>query len=1008
MFKKRFFLAIALAGMTIAGAVSTNLLSNFSVAATAVECTGGGSESFTNIPASSSAYATRTWTGDNSVAWSATDARTDQTLTGKAIALRTSTLKNTSTVSGGVGTLSFKYKRVFTGNSTLKVYVNGVQYGGDISVSSETAATFSYAVNVSGNATIELRNSLNRIIVDDIAWTCYSAPVSGPEIQIANAGGTNFDCGSLDIDFGSQSVGVYNDAVFTVKNLGTTALNVSSVSLSNTDDFTVISPAGAFSVAASGSAIVLVRFEATSAGEKTSTLTLNSDDTNEAECIVNLTGLGLAPCVAPEVLEGIVGIDSITAATAEVYVTGVTADNYLAVLSANDSLTALPVDTTAYAVGDSIGGGIVAYNGNDASFTLADLAENTDYYLFVFAYNSVDCTEGPKYAEGVTGEFSTPIAPCIGGGETFTNMPANSSAYATRTWTGDNGLGWIATDARTDQTLTGRAIALRTGTLENTIPATGGIGTLSFKYKRVFTGNSTLKVFVNGVQYGGDISVSADTETVFTEVIDIAGPVTVEIQNTGNRTIIDDVTWNCYSVPTTAELQLLDENNAPQACGYTIDFGIVKINTDKTATFTIKNQGTVALDINALTLNDTINYSIVSPEVIPFTVDSLGMQEVTIRFNSPDIAAHPATLTIESTDADEATCVINLTADAQDVCVAPDDAEGAILVSNETVEGADVEINGITASGYVVVASAGGTVTAPVNGTGYEAGDALGDGIVVYAGTANVFTVEGLDAGTTYSLFVFAYNNSKCIEGPVYSAGLEDELSTLEGPCGGAESFTNMPANASSYATRNWTGDNGITWTATDARTDQTMTGRAIAVRVGKVENTSVITGGIGTLSFSYARIFTNNSVIKVFVNNVQYGADIIVSSDTPAVYSETINVSGNATIRIENSGNRSIIDNIAWTCYSGTGRPAQMLNSKAVEEGVKLYPNPTDGRFNIALTEGNESAQVEVFNTMGKLVLSKKVAANEPVDISNAGKGIYMVNVTAGGKTTSKTIIVK
>lgn len=1011
MFKKRFFLAIALAGITIASALSTNLLSNVDFLSTAlVECTGGGAESFTNIPASSSTYSTRTWTGDNGVAWSATDSRTDQTLTGKAIAVRTGTIKNTSTVTGGVGTLSFKYKRVFTGNSTLKVYVNGIQYGGDITVSSETATTFSFPVNVAGNVIIELKNSLNRTIVDDISWTCYAAPVSGPEIQLANTGGTNFDCGSLDVDFGLHGVGVYNDAVFTIKNTGTTALNVSSLTLSNTDDFTVISPSGSFSVPASGSAIVLVRFEATTAGEKTSTLTIASNDSNEAECVVNLVGTGLNACVAPEVTEGAVAVDSITASSADVIVSGVIADNYLAVLSVNDSLTALPADATAYTVGDSIGGGVVAYNGNNAAFELDNLQENTDYFLFVFAYNNVDCTGGPKYAAELSSSFSTPVAPCIGGSETFTSMPANSSTYATRTWTGDNGLTWSATDARTDQTLTGRAIALRTGTVENTIPATGGIGTLSFNYKRVFTGNSTLKVFVNGVQYGGDITVSSDTATTFTEAIDISGPVTVEIQNSGNRTIIDDISWNCYSVPTTAELQLLDAEDAPKACGaFTIDFGAVRINTDNDVTFSIKNQGTVALDINALTLSDTINYQIISPATVPFTIDSLGVQEVVIRFNSADVAGNTATLTIESNDADEASCVVNLTADAQDVCTAPDTATGAIIVSNETTEGADVEITGVSASGYIIVVSEGGTITPPVNGTVYEAGDALGSGTIVYVGANNTFTVEGLEADTTYSLTVFAYNNSKCVEGPAYSIALEDELSTLEGPCGGAETFTNMPANASAYATRNWTGDNGVTWTATDARTDQTLTGRAIAVRTGKVENTSVITGGIGTLTFSYARVFTGNSTIKVFVNNVQYGADIIVSSETPALYNEIINVTGNAVIRIENSGNRSIIDDIAWDCFSDSAKPAQeMMINPVKEDGVRLYPNPSEGRFNIALPEGNNDAQVEIFNAVGKLVLSKKVSANEPLDISSAGKGIYMVNVTAGGKTTAKTVVVK
>lgn len=136
-----------------------------------------GEEDFENIPTNQTGeYQTRTWAGNTGIGWSATDARTDQTLTGKAIGLRNSTLTNTSTINGGVGTISFDYKRIFSGNSTLKVFVNGTQYGGDISVISETPNTFSTEVNVTGNVTIEIINSGNRTAVDNLAWTCTGTP----------------------------------------------------------------------------------------------------------------------------------------------------------------------------------------------------------------------------------------------------------------------------------------------------------------------------------------------------------------------------------------------------------------------------------------------------------------------------------------------------------------------------------------------------------------------------------------------------------------------------------------------------------------------------------------------------------------------------------------------------------------------------------------------------------------------------------------------------------------
>ncbi|PHK27297.1 hypothetical protein VF13_41700, partial [Nostoc linckia z16] len=590
---------IGLIGLSVA-ASSRLSLSIFEPIANAVrlslfDCTGGASETFGNIPASSSAYSTRTWTGDNGLAWSATDARTDQTLNGKAITLRTSTLKNTVPVAGGVGTLTFNYKRVFTGNSTLKVFINGVQYGGDITVASETAAIFSQVVNVSGNATVEIKNSGNRIIVDDVVWNCYSAPVTGPELQLTDASGTNKDCGSLSLDFGTHPVNVYTDAVFNVKNTGSSNLNVAALTLSDTTNFEVISPAVPFTVTPSSSAIVLVRFQGTTSGVKSATLTVANNDANEDTCVVNITGTAVAPCVAPEVTAAAVAVDSIAATGADVAVTGVTADAILAVLTTDGAaLTSLPADATSYAVNSPLANGTVVYNGSATNFSLSGLTELTNYGLYIFAYNNTACSGGPVYNTSypIKTLFATPQAPCIGGSETFTNLPASSSAYATRTWTGDNGVTWTATDARTDQSLTGKAITVRTGAVTNTIPVNGGMGTLSFNYKRVFTNNSTLKVFVNGNQYGGDITVSSDSVATFTQAIDVAGPVTLELRNSGNRIAIDDISWNCYQTPERPEIQLLDSELVNKACGgFTINLGNVAVNTNTEATFSIRNMG---------------------------------------------------------------------------------------------------------------------------------------------------------------------------------------------------------------------------------------------------------------------------------------------------------------------------------------------------------------------------------------------------------------------------------
>lgn len=142
---------------------------------------GQGSEDFTNLPTTSStSYAVRSWTGTNGVTWNANGARTDQSLTGKAICWGNSGTRNviSPTYSGGMGTLTFKYVRAFTGTSarSLEVYVNNNKIGGTITVSptSDVVADYSNVINVSGDVVIEIRSTgAAQVKVDDIAWTAY-------------------------------------------------------------------------------------------------------------------------------------------------------------------------------------------------------------------------------------------------------------------------------------------------------------------------------------------------------------------------------------------------------------------------------------------------------------------------------------------------------------------------------------------------------------------------------------------------------------------------------------------------------------------------------------------------------------------------------------------------------------------------------------------------------------------------------------------------------------------
>jgi hypothetical protein len=127
-----------------------------------------------------------------------------------------------------MGVLQFNYVRAFTGTGTrtIQVWVNGVQIGANISVSttSDTPVAYSSAINVGGNVILELRTSGAQIKIDDIQWTAYNA---GPTIGFSAATGSALEnvgtaqtvtmainpaataAGSVSITIGGSSTATY-------------------------------------------------------------------------------------------------------------------------------------------------------------------------------------------------------------------------------------------------------------------------------------------------------------------------------------------------------------------------------------------------------------------------------------------------------------------------------------------------------------------------------------------------------------------------------------------------------------------------------------------------------------------------------------------------------------------------------------------------------------------------------------------------------------------------------
>ena len=281
--------------------------------------------------------------------------------------------------------------------------------------------------------------------------------------------------------------------------------------------------------------------------------------------------------------------------------------------------------------------------------------------------------------------------------------------------------------------------------------------------------------------------------------------------------------------------------------------------------------------------------------------------------------------------------------------------------------------------------------------TGY---DVYVDAVLKTTVSGTTAIVNGLAPSTTYSFYVIAKDAAE--NSSLQSNSINGTTTVLSSSCA-SESFENIPANASSYTTRTWTGDSELDWTATDARTDQTLNTRAITIRNGSL-TASTASNGIGNLTVTTLLKYTGTSgtfdlrVNGIFVKTIPY------STTATTTTISGINVQGDVIISIANNStttNRVAFDDISWTCFSGLGLETLSQNE------FKIYPNPSKGNFNIIFEDSNTVHSVEIFSLLGQKFFETNNTQNSSVSITNLQKGTYLVKVTKDSKSITKKIIV-
>ena len=274
------------------------------------------------------------------------------------------------------------------------------------------------------------------------------------------------------------------------------------------------------------------------------------------------------------------------------------------------------------------------------------------------------------------------------------------------------------------------------------------------------------------------------------------------------------------------------------------------------------------------------------------------------------------------------------------------------------------------------------------------------DGTLKTFSASNSATVTGLNPSTTYTFFIKAKDATGNTSNQSNTAtGTTTENTGGGGSTGttcGTETFETIPASSSSYSTRTWT-SNSITWTATDARTDQNLNNRAILIQNGSLTS-STISGGMGSLTVSTKQYYSGSAgSFNLLINGTVVGTIPYTSSTTSSGGTITtttisnINLTGNNVIKLTNNSTstRVAIDDLSWTCYSGLSTTE---NNKV---SLNIYPNPV--KNNTLFVNGKnieKIKRVEIYNVNGILVqvIEKPFNNKNYITLKNTTKGMYLL----------------
>jgi len=292
-------------------------------------------------------------------------------------------------------------------------------------------------------------------------------------------------------------------------------------------------------------------------------------------------------------------------------------------------------------------------------------------------------------------------------------------------------------------------------------------------------------------------------------------------------------------------------------------------------------------------------------------------------------------------------------------------------------------------------------------------------------------TITGLTASTSYSIYVKAKDtagnssaSSSTIAVTTNASGTGGTASDIlfseyiegSGNNKALEIANNTGASVSlsTYTIKKQTNGAGA-WSTGLALSGTLATGSKFTIVNSSMSSSCFATGSANISTTATELTFNGNDAVGLFKNGVLI--DIIGTFN-----GGTANFAADVTLRRKSTVTApSTTFNLSsqWdsyttdTCSNLGAKRAQIAAIETEEEIVPqlqeviLYPNPTNGNFNIYFNTINSPYSIEIISIFGQRVFEKSNITDSLSTINNLPKGIYIVRINQDSETFSKKIII-